>query len=433
MRKTTKQMIGLVLALLLAVVLAACGPVMSTPQPTAPEEPTEQAVTSTQGPTEEPSPAPTVDLGAIAAEGATVTESGLQYIQIEPGDGPSPQEGEVVALVYRAALEDGTEFDSSYQQGDLLTFPLGEGLVIPGVEEGVALMKLGEVALLIIPPELAFGETGISGYVPANATVYFQVELAGIGPGAPDAPQEVDEADYITTGSGLKYYDLVVGEGETPEAGQQIAVRYTGWLEDGTKFDSSLDRGQSFVFPVGSGSVIPGWDEGVATMKVGGQRQLVIPPELGYGEAGAGSRIPPNATLIFEVELVEILPGAPESPVEVDETDYVTTESGLKYYDLVVGDGEEAQTGQLAVVHYTGWLMDGTKFDSSLDRGESFTFGIGAGTVIEGWEQGVVGMRVGGQRQLVIPPELGYGEGGAGGEIPPNATLTFEIELLDLR
>ncbi len=432
MRDTAKLTKGLVLALFIAVALVACGPEMSTPQLTPQPKVTEQATANTLQPTETVA-APTSDLPATAvAAGAITTESGLQYIQIEPGDGPSPQEGEVVALIYRAALEDGTEFDSSYQRGETLTFAVGKGMIIPGLDEGVALMRLGEVALLIIPPELAFGETGVSGLVPPNATLYFQVELAGIGPASPDAPAEVDEADYVTTDSGLRYYDLVVGDGPQPEEGQQVSVRYTGWLTDGTKFDSSIDRGQSFVFPLGSGGVIAGWDEGVATMKVGGKRQLVIPPELGYGEAGASGVIPPNATLIFEVDLVEILPGAPEAPVEVDEEDYVTTESGLKYYDLVVGDGEEAESGQLAVVHYTGWLLDGAKFDSSLDRGESYSFGIGAGQVIKGWEQGVVGMRVGGQRQLVIPPELGYGEQGAGA-IPPNATLVFEIELLDLR
>lgn len=118
----------------------------------------------------------------------------------------------------------------------------------------------------------------------------------------------VDEKDYITTASGLKYYDLKAGTGETPTAGQTVVVHYTGWLEDGTQFDSSVDRGEPFAFPIGQGSVIPGWDEGVATMKVGGKRQLVIPAALAYGEAGSGSVIPPNATLIFEVELLEIQP-----------------------------------------------------------------------------------------------------------------------------
>jgi len=107
-----------------------------------------------------------------------------------------------------------------------------------------------------------------------------------------------------------------------------------------------------------------------------------------------------------------------------------TTPSGLTYEDLTIGEGAEAAAGQQVTVHYTGWLTDGTKFDSSKDRGDPFRFNLGRGQVIKGWDEGVAGMKVGGRRKLTIPPELGYGARGAGGVIPPNATLTFEVELL---
>lgn len=109
-----------------------------------------------------------------------------------------------------------------------------------------------------------------------------------------------------STASGLQYWDIVAGTGATAVAGKPISVHYTGWLTDGKKFDSSLDRGQPFTFPLGGGKVIKGWDEGVGGMKVGGKRQLRIPPELGYGARGAGGVIPPNATLIFDVELLDV-------------------------------------------------------------------------------------------------------------------------------
>lgn len=111
----------------------------------------------------------------------------------------------------------------------------------------------------------------------------------------------------ITTPSGLVYEDIAMGEGEAACAGQRVSVHYTGWLTDGTKFDSSKDRNDPFDFPLGAGHVIRGWDEGVQGMKVGGVRKLTIPPQLGYGARGAGGVIPPNATLVFEVELLKIL------------------------------------------------------------------------------------------------------------------------------
>ncbi|NET10401.1 MAG: FKBP-type peptidyl-prolyl cis-trans isomerase [Merismopedia sp. SIO2A8] len=113
-------------------------------------------------------------------------------------------------------------------------------------------------------------------------------------------------AETVTTDSGLQYIDLVEGDGASPSRGQRVVVHYTGTLENGQKFDSSRDRNQPFTFTIGIGQVIKGWDEGVMSMKVGGRRQLTIPPDLGYGAAGAGGVIPPNATLIFDVELLNI-------------------------------------------------------------------------------------------------------------------------------
>jgi peptidylprolyl isomerase len=256
------------------------------------------------------------------------------------------------------------------------------------------------------------------------AVLVLAVALAACG------PTSTTGGDTVTTDSGLQYTETVTGDGPAPQAGDIVAVHYKGTLEDGTEFDSSYERGQPIQFPLGQGMVIPGWDEGISLMNVGGKATLVIPPELAYGSSGAGGVIPPDATLTFEVELVEIVPGSPDAPTEVDEGDYVTTDSGLKYYDLEVGDGPSPQDGQRVSAHYTGWLEDGTKFDSSLDRGRPFSFAINRGQVIAGWDEGISSMNVGGKRQLVIPAELGYGSQGAGEVIPPDATLIFEVELL---
>ena len=132
--------------------------------------------------------------------------------------------------------------------------------------------------------------------------------LALVAAGASAAIAQTGKA--MTTASGLQITDTTVGTGATPKTGQTCVMHYTGWLYQngakGQKFDSSVDRGQPFEFPIGQKRVIAGWDEGVATMKVGGKRTLIIPPELGYGARGAGGVIPPNATLIFEVELLDV-------------------------------------------------------------------------------------------------------------------------------
>ncbi|MDQ4077273.1 MAG: FKBP-type peptidyl-prolyl cis-trans isomerase [Chloroflexota bacterium] len=246
-------------------------------------------------------------------------------------------------------------------------------------------------------------------------------ELPTLGPNA------------ATTDSGLTFEDVVVGEGEEAQPDQLVTVHYTGWLENGTQFDSSVQRGQPFQFALGRGMVIEGWDEGVQGMRVGGKRVLAIPPELAYGEQGTGGVIPPDATLIFEVELLdtEPLPEVPEAPAEVEE--YITTDSDLQYAILQPGEGAVAEPGDFVSVHYAGWLEDGTMFDTSYLRAQPLQFQLGAGRVIPGWDEGVTGMRVGEKRQLRIPGELAYGEQGIPGSIPPNATLIFDVELVDVQ
>jgi FKBP-type peptidyl-prolyl cis-trans isomerase len=124
--------------------------------------------------------------------------------------------------------------------------------------------------------------------------------------GKQPAPPALAAGEATTTASGLIVQELAVGDGALAEAGRSVSVHYSGWLTDGTKFDSSLDRGQPFEFRLGAGQVIPGWDEGVAGMKVGGKRKLTVPPQLGYGSHGAGGVIPPDAVLVFEVELLAV-------------------------------------------------------------------------------------------------------------------------------
>lgn len=147
--------------------------------------------------------------------------------------------------------------------------------------------------------------TAIAAEMPAPESAPLIAQADTPKPEAAPTVETTEKKEMTTTESGLQYTDLVEGTGETPKSGQVVTVHYTGTLQDGTKFDSSRDRGQPFKFKIGVGQVIKGWDEGVGTMKVGGRRQLVIPPELGYGSRGIGP-IPPNSTLLFDVELLGV-------------------------------------------------------------------------------------------------------------------------------
>ncbi|MBT4530272.1 MAG: hypothetical protein HOC27_03620 [Phycisphaerae bacterium] len=264
------------------------------------------------------------------------------------------------------------------------------------------------------------------------------LESLGLEVGAP-LPGEFVSGDPQQSNSGLKWWVITDGGsvGETPVPTDKVKVHYTGWLEDGTKFDSSVDRGEPITF--GLNRVIPGWTEGVGRMHVGDKFKLRIPAELGYGSRG-GRTIPPNSTLIFDVELLDINPVSPYAKVPPMEQlpgdavtgDISTSDTGLQWYDIVEGNGETPECAESTVeVHYTGWLVDGTKFDSSVDRGQTIEFELNG--VIPGWTEGVGSMKVGGKRKLIIPATLGYGERGAGGVIPGGATLIFDVELISTK
>ena len=234
----------------------------------------------------------------------------------------------------------------------------------------------------------------------------------------------------FTTPTGLKYIDKVIGTGKSPQIGDKVKVHYTGTLEDGTKFDSSRDRNQPFEFPLGVGRVIKGWDEGVATMKEGGKRKLIIPSELAYGSRNMGS-IPPNSILFFDVELIEVVEKFVDTDFSLPGKEEVTN-SGLRMIIHKDGNGEIPLPGQTVKVHYTGLLENGSKFDSSHDRGQPFSFQLGQGRVIKGWDEALALMSKGEKRTLIIPPEIGYGNRRKN-KIPPNSTLIFEVELIDFQ
>jgi peptidylprolyl isomerase len=240
------------------------------------------------------------------------------------------------------------------------------------------------------------------------------------------------EAKEITTASGLKYKIIQQGKGVKPEQGDRVSVHYVGTLPDGTKFDSSRDRGQPYTFTIGQGQVIKGWDEGIALLHVGDKAILTIPPDLGYGAQAAG-KIPANSTLIFEVELMEVKAKIAVKAYDVAGKDTIALQDGLKMIIVKNGTGPKPENGKTVSVHYTGYLANGTKFDSSVERGEPIAFPLGQGRVIKGWDMGIAALNVGTQARLLIPYTLGYGDNGYPPIIPAKSDLVFDVELVGIQ
>ena len=325
-------------------------------------------------------------------------------------------------------------FADSYESGQPLEFTIGMGQVIAGWDKGLIGMKVGEVRKLTVPFQMAYGENSLEG-IPPYSDLYFEVELVHAEkPMEPDKfPASVDKLSWKEAAKGLKIYDEKVGTGKPAAPGAILKTHYTGWLLNGRKFGSSRDLGKPLSVVMGAGKMIKGWEQGLEGMREGGVRWFRVAPSMGYG-ATAYAMIPSNSTLLFRVELVssEIDEELAATMDFFPDTTTLTLENGsegLRYAIVKPGEGEPAKSGSTVKVHYTGWLVNGYKFDSSRDRGQPFAFPLGGGRVIRGWELGVQGMLPGEKRILIVPPGLGYGSRAAG-PIPGGSTLIFAVEYL---
>lgn len=235
----------------------------------------------------------------VAESHWTEMEPALSYVDSTLGQGEICGPSDFVEVHYTGWLwtpdengkpGKGKKFDSSVDRGQPIAFPLGASRVIPGWDKGLVGMAVGGKRSLLIEPSMGYGEAGRPPVIPPNSTLFFDVELVSL-------PK-------------VQIETLQEGTGPVAELGDQISVDYTGWLWEkgakGTQFDSSSKTGRPFKFTLGAGRVIPGWDKGLEGMKVGQKARLIIPPSMGYGPRGSGQRIPPNATLCFEVELMGI-------------------------------------------------------------------------------------------------------------------------------
>ncbi len=243
--------------------------------------------------------------------------------------------------------------------------------------------------------------------------------------------KKVKKPKTITTASGLQYTITEKGNGKKPMSGDKVVVHYTGKLTNDTVFDSSVKRGQPFTFKLGAGQVIKGWDEAFELLQVGDKATIKFGPELGYGAQASGA-IPANSTLIFDVELLDVVEGL--RPWDVKGKDTITTASGLKYVMLKENkSAEKVAAGTKATVHYSGFFKDGKMFDSSVERGQPFTLKVGVGQVIKGWDEGLQLLRKGEKAKFIIPYTLAYGEQGRPPQIPAKSDLVFDVEIVDVQ
>ncbi|XP_077481892.1 peptidyl-prolyl cis-trans isomerase FKBP10-like isoform X1 [Stigmatopora argus] len=313
------------------------------------------------------------------------------------------QDGDQVRYHYNATFLEGKTFDSSYQRGAAKVGLLGEGRLIAGIEKGLLGMCVNEHRTITVPPHLAYGSTGAGDMIPPDTTLVFHVLLLDLW----------NKGDLVVTKTISTPKDCK----RSVMRSDFVRYHYNGTLLDGTTFDSSYVRKQTRDSLVGEGWLVKGMDEGLLGMCVGEIRHIVIPPFKGYGEKGAGVEIPPHATLVFDILLVDI--HNPKDNITVEEQ------------TVPESCDRRSVSGDYIRYHYNGTFLNGVTFDTSYQRNSTYNTYIGMGYVIAGMDQALLGVCMGERRRAIIPPHLAYGEGGAGDVIPPSAVLVFDIHVID--
>ncbi|CAO2645335.1 Peptidyl-prolyl cis-trans isomerase FKBP10 [Lemmus lemmus] len=341
-------------------------------------------------------------LGRASPAGAPLEDVVIERYHIPRACPREVQMGDFVRYHYNGTFEDGKKFDSSYDRNTLVAIVVGVGRLITGMDRGLMGMCVNERRRLIVPPHLGYGSIGVAGLIPPDATLYFDVVLLDVWNKAdtvqvtillrpPHCPRMVQNSDFV------RYH-------------------YNGTLLDGTAFDNSYSRGGTYDTYIGSGWLIKGMDQGLLGMCPGEKRQIIIPPFLAYGEKGYGTVIPPQASLVFSVLLIDV--HNPKDTVQ------------LETLELPEGCVRRAVAGDFMRYHYNGSLMDGTLFDSSYSRNHTYNTYVGQGYIIPGMDQGLQGACIGERRRITVPPHLAYGENGTARGVPGSAVLLFEVELV---
>ncbi|KAM8844701.1 peptidyl-prolyl cis-trans isomerase FKBP10-like [Spinachia spinachia] len=298
---------------------------------------------------------------------------------------------------------DGTTFDSSHARGTPAVSQVGLGRLLLGINRGLLGMCVNEHRRITIPPHLAYGSIGSDGVVPPDAVLVFDILLLDIW----------NEEDKVQ----VRTLSKPAGCRRRTVPSDFVRYHYNGTLLSGEAFDSSYLRNTTYDTYLGQGDLIKGMEEGLLHMCLRERRIIIIPPFLAYGESGHGTRIPAQATLVYEVLLVDVFNPKDDLIVQVKEAPEGCTRR------TVIGD--------YIRYHYNGTFQDGTAFDSSYQRNNTYNTYIGMGYVIQGMDKALVGLCVGEKRRITVPPHLAYGEVGVEGLVPSSAVLVFDIQVID--
>ncbi len=367
---------------------------------------------------------------SIATAQFTTTASGLKYKIDEPGNDKHPQKGCRVWLEYTGWLDNDTIFVSTEETGSV-DFWLGQGQVIKGWEEALPLIGEGGTIHLTVPPHLGYGGMAIAG-IPENSTLHFKIKVIQVDVFEPIKSLDTNGTTANKLPNGIVYYAVQNGHGQPASKGDNVYVHYTGWLPDGSIYSSTIHSGSPTRFTAGCGETIEGLDTAFLLIPEGGKYKFMIPWNLAFGEKGYGNRIPPKTDITIDIEMVHISKEIMVEKWDASGHDTLSTASGLRYIVFDAGDGEQILRNSIVTAHYSGYLPDGTLFDSSVKRESPIRYPVGAGIIIDGLDEASLLMRRGSRFQLLIPSNLAYGEEGLPPTIPANADLVFDVEILDV-
>jgi FKBP-type peptidyl-prolyl cis-trans isomerase len=411
-------------------------------------------------------------------DGLKQTSTGLKYqINKVSQDTSKPRTGDWITFNMRYTAKvhgkDTMLFDSKTGlKGEPVRIELPPSDFRGDLYEGIRMLSPGDSGMFAIDSDSLFLKTFRMPKRPemidSNTAICFYIHLISA-----DSRDKLEKTEgillqkYISdnqitvqpTASGIYIVKSVESKEMKIDTGCQVKLQFVVSLIDGKQIFSSLERPEPIKIQYGQKFDTPGMQEAVGAMKKGEKAKIIVPSKMAFGEKGRGSLVPPYATLIYDVEIVDAMSKADaekeqaaekqkteekNNAIKQDETAQLDkylkeknitvkpTASGLYFIEKEKGTGTQAVAGKTVKVHYTGTLLNGKKFDSSVDRGEPFEFSLGKGQVIQGWDEGIALMKVGGKATLIIPSKIGYGERSMG-EIPPYSTLVFDVELIEVK